>query len=396
MPSDAPILSVRALNRATLARQHLLAASTLGTAAMVTHLNGIQTQAPQAPYLALWSRIEAFQPADLSAGLLDRSFVRIVTMRGTVHLHTAADALTMRALVQPAIARRLTGMADYRRMAEQVDPESVLAWGREQVEREPATLAALRPSLKARWPDLDPQLATRLLNYVLPMVQVPPRGLWGASGQPVLTTLEAWTGSAMPAEPDIDAIVLRYLAAYGPASVLDVQTWSGLTRLGAVFARLRERLVVFRDEGGRELFDLPDAPRPDEDVPAPVRILAPFDNILIGYKDRTRIMPPGHQPLIFTQNGLVRPTVLVDGFAAGIAAITRTKSDAILSIDLFHDVPPALREEIEAEGLRLLAFAEPDATAATVELSTGQSDAASNIHASSRGMISRKSPPSTA
>ncbi|MGN6483274.1 MAG: winged helix DNA-binding domain-containing protein [Thermomicrobiales bacterium] len=367
MPNQTlPTLSTRALNRATLARQHLLTPSTLGTAEMVAHLNGIQTQVPQAPYLALWSRLAAFDPETLSAGLLDRSFIRIVTMRGTVHLHTAADALTMRAITQDAIARRLRTTPDYRQMATRLDPDDLLTWGRAEVERTPGTLASLRPALAARWPDADPVVMARALNYILPMVQVPPRGLWGKTGQPVLTTLEAWTGSALPAEPDLDDIVLRYIAAYGPVSVLDAQVWSGVTRLGAVFARLRDRLVVFRNEGGRELYDLPDAPRPEEDVPAPVRILAPFDNILISYKDRQRIMPPGHQPLIFTVNGLVSPTVLVDGFSAGIATIARSTSAATLKVNLFHAVPAGGREEIEAEGLRLLAFAEPDARTTAV------------------------------
>ena len=368
MPASSTLtLSTRALNRATLARQHLIAPSPMTGAEMVAYLNGIQAQAPQAPYLALWSRLAAFDPETLSVGLLDRSLVRIVTMRGTVHLHTAADALTMRALVQPALARRMTAMPDYRQLATRVDPETVLAWGREQVEREPATLAALRPPLLAQWPDIDPTPATRLLNYVLPMVQVPPRGLWGRSGQPALTTLEAWTGAEMPATPDIDAVIRRFVAAYGPVSVLDAQTWSGLTRLGPVFARLREEFVTFRNEAGRELFDLPDAPRPDEATPVPVRILAPFDTILIGYKHRERVMPPGHQSLIFTQNGLVRPTVLVDGFTAGIASTARAKETATLTVDLLRPVPAGTRAEIEAEGRCLLAFTEPDATRLHIE-----------------------------
>lgn len=368
MPATTALtLSARALNRATLARQHLIAPSPMTGAEMVAHLNGIQAQAPQAPYVALWSRLSAFDPESLSAGLLDRSLVRIVTMRGTVHLHAAADALTMRALVQPAIARRMTSMPVYRQLATQIDPKTVLAWGREQVEREPATLAALRPPLLAQWPDIDPTPATRLLNYVLPMVQVPPRGLWGRSGHPVLTTLEAWTGAAMPEEPDIDEVIRRFVAAYGPVSVLDAQMWSGLTRLGPVFARLRDEFVTFRNEDGRELVDLPDAPRPDEATPVPVRILAPFDNVLIAYKHRERVMPAGHQPLIFTQNGLVRPTVLVDGFSAGIASTARAKETATLTVDLFHPVPSGIRDEIEAEGLRLLAFVEPTATTRRVE-----------------------------
>ncbi|MGC4192267.1 MAG: winged helix DNA-binding domain-containing protein [Thermomicrobiales bacterium] len=364
---EAPVLDQRALNRATLARQHLIARTTMPVPEMIAHLGGLQAQAPLAPYYGLWSRLDPFSPDDLSAGILDRSLVRIVTMRGTIHLHTADDALTMRALTQDSTARKLGGAADYRTLMETIDLADLLAFARTELQREPRSMAVLRKDLARRWPDANPHIMTRAINYILPLVQVPPRGLWGQSGSPVLTTLEAWTGREIPSTPGLDGVILRYLAAFGPASVQDAQAWSGLTRLDAVFDRLRDRLVTFRNADGRELFDLPNAPRPDEDAPVPVRILAPFDNVLIGYKDRQRIMPPGRKHLIFTQNGLVRPTVLVDGFAAGIASITRQKDAAILIVDLFHDVSPGAREEIEAEGLRLLAFAEPTATTTLVD-----------------------------
>jgi len=361
------VLTHRALNRATLARQHLAARTPMPVPAMVEHLGGMQAQAPMAPYFGLWSRLEQFTPDDLSQGILGRTLVRLVTLRGTVHLHTVDDALAIRALLQPSIERRMRSTSGYKAMEAAVPLNTLLAWGRELVEQEPRTTAALRPLLAARWPDADLNAMARAVNYLLPMVQVPPRGVWGMSGQPKLTTLEVWTGESMPATTDVERIVLRYLAAFGPASVADAQVWSGLSRLGPAFEHLRPHLVTFRGEDGRELFDLPDAPRPDEDAPVPVRILAPFDNLLLGHKDRQRIMPPGHQQLIFTQNGLVRPTVLVDGFAAGIASITQKKDVATLTVELFDEASPGTREEIEAEGLRLLAFAEPTATTSAVE-----------------------------
>ncbi|MGB3327840.1 MAG: winged helix DNA-binding domain-containing protein [Thermomicrobiales bacterium] len=371
MPSTtSATLSDRALNRAPLARQHLSARTTMPAPAMVAHLIAMQAQAPMAPYFGLWSRLEDFTPDTLSAGVLDRSLVRVVTLRSTIHLHTADDARTLRALVQPMIEGKVRPTAVLSSLEPQFDLAALLALGRDLVSREPRTTAAMRPILAERWPDASLHAMTQAINYLLPMVQVPPRGIWGESGQPMLTTLETWTGEALPAEPDIDAIVLRYLAAFGPASVADVQQWSGLTRLGTVFSRLRPHLVSFRGEDGRELFDLPEAPRPNADEPVPVRILAPFDNVLIGYKDRHRILPPGHQQLVFTQNGLIRPTVLVDGFAAGIISIGRKREVATLSIDLFHPIPAAAREEIEQEALRLLAFAEPTATTTRIAFTT--------------------------
>ncbi|MGC4106265.1 MAG: winged helix DNA-binding domain-containing protein [Thermomicrobiales bacterium] len=370
MPTDARVLSNRDLNRATLARQHLIERSAMPAEAMVVHLIAMQAQAPLAPYFGLWSRLDGFTPDDLSSGILDRSMIRIVTLRGTVHLHTANDALTIRGAMQPTLERSMRSAPGHKTLAS-IIPD-LLAWGRELVEQEPRSTASLRPLLTERWPDADPEAMSRVINYTLPMVQVPPRGIWGASGQPVLTTIDAWTGRTLPPDPDlvVDGIILRYLAAFGPASVQDAQMWSGLTRLGDVFTRLRDRLITFRGDDGRELFDLPDAPRPNADTPTPVRILAPFDNVLLGYRERLRILPEGHQRLIFTKNGLIRPTVLVDGVAAGIASTSRMKDVARLDIDLFHPVSPAVREEIEAEGHRLLAFAEPAATSMQVEFTT--------------------------
>lgn len=376
MPATAPatdVLSNTALNRATLARQHLIArtTATMPVTAMVAHLGGMQAQAPLAPYFGLWSRLEDFDPQSLSDRIIDRSIVRIVTMRGTVHMHTVDDALAVRALTDDANSRKFRSIAEHKFLMTQIDEHDLLTFGRQVVEESPQALADLRPALTERWPEANPETMTRALNYLLPMVQVPPRGIWGASGQPRLTTLEAWTGRSLPDASEhyrlLDALVLRYLGAFGPASVQDAQMWSGLTRLNVVFARLAPQLVTFRAEDGRELFDLPDAPRPDEETTVPVRILAPFDNVLLGHKDRSRIMSAGSKPLMFTKNGLIRPTVLVDGFAAGIATTTRSKDIATLTIDLFHELSHSLRGEIEMEGLRLLAFAEPTAATHQVE-----------------------------
>jgi hypothetical protein len=156
-------------------------------------------------------------------------------------------------------------------------------------------------------------------------------------------------------------MVARYLGAFGPASVADVQTWSGLTRLGEVVDRLRPGLRTFRDEQGRELFDLPDAPRPDPGTPAPVRLVAEFDNLILSHADRTRVISDLGRQRIATPNGVFPGTVLVDGFAAGMWRITRSRGSAVLTIEPFGPLPDADRDAVTAEARRLLVFAAPEA-----------------------------------
>ncbi|MGB3307718.1 MAG: winged helix DNA-binding domain-containing protein [Thermomicrobiales bacterium] len=366
---DATTLSLRALNRATLARQSLLERSDASAFDMVRHLSGMQAQAPFPPYFGLWSRLENFAPDDLSRLILDRSLVRITLMRGTVHLATAADAQLLRPLIQPTLNRLVQQNSQFRASIAGLDLDELAMFSRKLLENEPQSMLQLREHLAARWPDRDPAGLSHATYYLLPLVQIPPRGIWGMSGQPVCTTLDAWVGAAPDDDPSIDDVVLRYLGAFGPATVMDAQTWSGLTRLGAVFERLRPQLVSFRDEDGRELFDLPESPRPDPETPAPARILAPFDNVLIGYKNRRRIMTEPHQKQIFTQNGIVQSAALIDGFTVGTVATTRANGHATQTITLFEAISPRDRDELVAEGERLLAFAEPDADRHAVEFS---------------------------
>jgi hypothetical protein len=155
--------------------------------------------------------------------------------------------------------------------------------------------------------------------------------------------------------------MLRYLAAFGPASVQDAQAWSGLTRLRPVFDRLRPRLCTFRDERGRELFDLPDAPRPDPEIPAPPRLLPEWDNLLLSHADRTRVIAEEHRRAIWSNNGIVPGTLLLDGFVSGTWKLTREKASATLRIRPFAPLTTADRVATEEEGARLLAFAAEDA-----------------------------------
>ncbi|WP_344397868.1 winged helix DNA-binding domain-containing protein [Streptomyces longisporus] len=382
--ATAPVLGTRALNRATLERQLLLRRSPLSAKAAVEHLLGLQAQNVKPPYYALAARLDGFTPEELSGLLADREVVRIVTMRSTIHTHTAADALTLRPLVQPARDRELT---NFRKGLVGVDLDRLAALARDLVEAEPRTMKQLREALQTEWPDADPQALAIAARCKLPLVQVTPRGLWGKSGQVALTTAEHWLGAptartmppattssaatppraaargaassaptappseAPPAETaqSPDATVLRYLAAFGPASVKDMQTWAGLTRLREAFERLRSQLVTFRDESGVELFDLPEAPRPDAETPAPPRFLPEFDNLLLSHADRTRVVPAEYWGRSWVGNQAYC-TFLVDGFLAGVWRL----EEGALVIEPFGTLGKAQRAELEEEAVRML------------------------------------------
>ena len=355
----APTLSRKALNRATLERQLLLRRERRDVAGTLEHLVGMQAQLPNAPYVALWSRLEDFQPDSLSALVADRQAVRMSLMRATIHLVTARDALGLRPAVQPALERDVYPNSTYgRHRLEGLDMDALLAAGRELVTPAPLTNAQLRTSLAARWPDRDPAALAYAVRGLLPMVHVPPRGMWQRSGPIALTTVEAWLGSPVDAVADLDALVLRYLAAYGPSSVADAQAWARLTGLREVFDRLRPRLVILRDEGGRELFDLPDAPRPDPETPAPPRFLPEYDNVLLAHADRTRFVDDVLRRQI-QDEGLAVGSVLVDG-GAGATWTTRVQDgEAEIEIRPRVDLSDDDREAITDEANGLLAWLNP-------------------------------------
>ncbi|MFF3450224.1 winged helix DNA-binding domain-containing protein [Streptomyces sp. NPDC002667] len=349
--ATAPVLGTRALNRATLDRQLLLRRSPSSATAAVEHLLGLQAQNVKPPYYALAARLENFGPEVLSRAMDARDVVRIVTMRSTIHTHTARDALTLRPLVQAARDREL---GHFREGLAGVDLDRLAAISRELVESEPRTMKQLREALLTRWPDADPFALSVAARCTLPLVQVTPRGLWGRSGQVALTTAEHWLGRPTEPAPAPDATVLRYLAAFGPASVKDMQTWAGLTRLREVFERLRPALAVFRDENGVELFDVPDAPRPDPDTPAPPRFLPEFDNLLLSHADRSRVVPADLKGRTWRGNQAYR-TLLVDGFVAGLWKL----EEGALVVEPFGTLTKARRDEVTAEGERVLTAMHP-------------------------------------
>jgi hypothetical protein len=369
-PSHAgEVLGSRALNRALLARQGLLRRWTVAPSEAVERLAGMQSQAPDPPYVGLWTRLEGFRPDDLARLVEERAVVRIALMRSTIHLVTARDCLALRPLLQPVLDRAFRGA--YGRRLEGMDTAALADAARTLVEERPRTFAGIGAALGERWPDRDPAALSAAARTLLPLVQVPPRGLWGRSGPAAHTTAEAWLGRPLDPEYRVDDVVLRYLAAFGPASVADVQTWSGLTRLKEVVERLRPGLLAFRDEEGRELFDLPDAPRPDPETPAPARFIAEWDNVLLSHADRSRIVAGVHRGRIFTVNGVMPGTILVDGFVAGTWKMERSRGAATLRVEPFAPLAADDEAALAAEGERLLAFAAAHAPNREVRFAAG-------------------------
>ncbi|MFE3656316.1 winged helix DNA-binding domain-containing protein [Streptomyces sp. NPDC059165] len=350
----SPVLGLRALNRATLARQLLLyrdAEHGTTARAAVARLVGLQAQNVKPPYYALAARLHDFDPQELSALMEAREVARTVTLRSTIHTHTADDCLSLRPFAQPGGPER--ELAVFAKRLDGVDLDRLAAVTRELLDERPRPIGDLRAALVAQWPDADPLALTVAARCLLPLVQVTPRGLWGRSGQVTLTTAERWFGRAVEQAPSSDTMVLRYLAAFGPASVKDMQTWSGLTRLRPAFDRLRPELLTFQDEKGVDLFDLPDAPRPDPDTPAPPRFLPEFDNVLLSHADRSRIVPGDAKGRTWKGNQPYR-VFLVDGFLAGIWQLDETADAAVLTVQSFSTLTRAERAALAEEGERLL------------------------------------------
>jgi len=350
----------RELNRALLARQLLLQRADLPVAAAVERLVGLQAQAPTPPYYGLWSRLEGFDPHALGRMLTEREAVRMTLMRGTVHLVTVQDALWLRPLTEVAAVRSHNG-AFGRRMGG-AEPTELAAATREILAAEPLTARDVARQLIARGIGGDVEAIANASRVYAPVVQVPPRGVWGAGGHAKYATIESWTGRELESEPSVDAVVLRYLGAFGPASVMDAQNWSGLTKLAAVFERLRPQLVTFEGEDGRELFDLPDAPRPDPGVPAPVRFLGEYDNVLLGHADRRRLIPGDFPWTEMLAMGRFFNNVLVDGMLRAVWWIEREgRRKATLAIRPASKLSAVDRDEVGEEARRMIEFAAADA-----------------------------------
>lgn len=366
------VLSTGELNRALLARNLLLDRADIPVRRALEHLAGLQAQEPQEPFIGLFSRLREFDfsrlrefdPKELDHLLETRQAVRTLLMRRTLHLVTTSDCLAWRPLHQPMLEQRMRAVLSRRLVG--VDEAELATTGRPLFHEQARQLTEVGRLVGGRWPQAAPRDLGDALSSLVPLVQVPPRGLWQQAGPARNTTIEAWLGGDPVPAADLDDLVLRYLAAFGPAAVADVRAWSGLAGLRPVLDRLRPQLRTFRDERGRLLFDLPDAPLPDPDVPAPPRFLPAFDNAVLGYDDRSRIIDTERRGLSVTGARFV----LLDGRVAATWTLRVAEDSALLTVDPLVEVPD--REPVEVEGRRLLCFQAPETSTHRIAWATGR------------------------
>lgn len=360
-------ITVEQWNRTLLARQHLLERVDEDAVEVIDRCVGLQSQDPRAAFFALWSRIAGFDPAELDELLLDREAVRMVLQRGTLFLMDGLDARWIRAVVQPALERRLASN-QLRRLGD-VDPADLLdlvvplftAPEPDGVVDSESGLSAarLREELVAAYPEVPGEVLTAVVRTRLPLVQVPPRGLWAGAGAPVYQLLDHWVGAGEPAVDGDEArkdLIRMYLRGYGPATAEAVATWSGLTGLGPLLAAMEAdwELVKLLGPDGRELYDLEGLPIAAGTEAAPVRLLAPYDGVLVANADRARIADSAVYGATVTANGRSPGFVLVDGRLAGT---WRHSRDCGVELTDLVGLSPAQRAAVERESELLAEFA---------------------------------------
>jgi hypothetical protein len=359
------LTTLRALNRATLARQMLLARHTLTADAAIERLVGLQAQIARPPFVGLWSRLVGFRRADLVARIQRREIVRATMMRGTLHIATARDFVSLRGAIQPGLTEGMNAIL--RERAKELDIAKLVAKARRFFHEEPRTFDDLRTFLSSSETG-DIRAKAYAVRMHLPLVQVPTsEARWAYSSVTNFAIAEEWIGRPVDPEDRAKTFVKRYLAAFGPATASDVQTWSGRKGFKDVIEAMRPELAVIHDERRRELFDLPDAPRPDPETPAPARFLPEFDNVILSHADRTRILANEHRAAVYRPALQVLATILVDGFVAGTWSVQRAKAKATLVIAPFAKLPKKERDALASEGEALVRFVEEDATAFGVE-----------------------------
>lgn len=353
-------VSRRELNRTLLHRQMLLAREPLSVPAAVERLVGLQAQVNNPPYIGLWTRLHEFRREMLTQAMETRQVARSALMRSTLHLMTADDFARFRLALQPALTRALS--AFYGDRARGVDIDRLVAAAQAALADRPRTFIDMRSALADAAPGRDADALAYAVRTHLPIVQVPPGGTWGTGGSPPHALAEAWFGrSLLPADEGLPLLIRRYLAAFGPATLNDFQAWSGLTRMREPLEALRSGLRVYRDEQGRELFDLPDLTLAAADAPAPVRFVPEYDNLVLSHDDRTRIIAEEFRSKVFLSAGRVRATFLSDGMVSGTWKTERAKRTATLVIEPFARLMKADRAALTEEGERLIRFIEDDA-----------------------------------
>ena len=364
MATPERTLTQRELNRALLARQLLLERRELGALEAIERVAGLQSQAPAPPFVGLWARLDGFHESELQRLIDERQVVRATMMRHTIHFVGAGDYGWLRQTIQPALEANF-GAQTGKRLAG-VDLGPFLGAARSAFAERPLTFAEVKELIRSLDPGCDVDAIAYGVRTHLRLAGVPNGSRWRFGGRAPFALAEDWLGQPLPAGGDPAEMIRRYLAAFGPATPADATAWSGVGGLRAMFEQLRSELRVFRDEGGRELFDLLAAPLPDGETPAPVRFLPAFDNTLLGHRDRTRVIADAHRPRVYLTAGRMLGTLLLDGFAAATWKVERTRGEAMVAIDPFRKISKAERKAIEPEAEALLAFAEPDARRAGV------------------------------
>jgi hypothetical protein len=358
-------LSLAQLNRATLARQMLLARVKVSPLQAIERLLAIQAQWPKPPFIALFSRLVDFERAELSRLAKKNAIVRGTAFRGTIFVMTAKDFVTFRSAIQPTLERAVTSIAGKR--LGRTDLGHVVDAGRAFFAAKPGTFEELRSALteKAKSKE-DIRAMAYLVRMRLPLLQVATDVAWGWHASCDFALAESLVGEPFAKMPQLEALVLRYLAALGPATVADAQSFTGVRSLKETFEALRPKLVTFRDDKKKELFDLPKAPRPEADVDAPVRFLPDFDNVVLGHADRRRFVPDAYKPFVFLPGLAVARTFLVDGGVAGSWRVDSTKKSATLVVEPFARLAKKANDAVAEEGSKLLRFIEPEALSHTL------------------------------
>ena len=341
------VLTLRDLNRTTLERQLLLRRGRLRVAAAVERLGALQAQWPPSPFVALWSRLDAFRRDELERALRRDAVVKATLMRATLHLVSRRDYPFFAAAVRDAqVAARTRGVEPP--SDEKVERARELARGGPVTRRDLYSVLGHDPPPR---PAEDPR-PLRELHWLIALArleQSPECAYWSP---PHITTFRVLDADEPPREQALPTLARRYFAAFGPASRRDLAAWSGvpLRDLDPALATLPLRRL--RDENGRELLDLARAPIVLADAPAPVRLLPAWDEVLLAYDARERILPFEYRPRVIERNGDVKPTCLVDGFVAGIWTLT----DGRVEFEPFAPLPRRARTELAAEARRLEEF----------------------------------------
>jgi hypothetical protein len=353
------VLNLHELNRATLARQMLLERENLPIPAAIERLVGLQAQQALPPYVGLWTRLQNFSRESLATMIENRTVVKATLIRGTLHLFTATDYLRFRTTLQPLLTG--AGYAIAKSRGADFDLDELLAAARQYIGEKPRTFAAISERLAELMPEQDVGAMRYTVRTQIPMVQVPIPDGWSYSNKPEFTLAESWLGQSISPEDKLPELAKRYLAAFGPASVTDMQTWLGMPKLKDLFEKLKPELQIYRDEGKRELFDLPDSVLPDSDTPAPVRFLPEFDNLLLSHSNRTRVIAKEHHSKVYLPGLRVAATILIDGFVSGVWKVEKSKNAATLAIEPFGKLTKKDRTALIEEGESLVRFIEAKA-----------------------------------